>query len=459
MDNEKRKKVTVTLTLNDIKKDNAYFELPEKISDSGRIIDKLYEKYDSKVGTLKIEENNQRFILTWSPEKVDKRAEALHQQALELYKSNQRNDAIDLWKKALSIYQYDIEYLYKLSLSLFEEKKYTDAIDFLKKLVSFCKIHYKANLLLGIILIKSRNFDEAENFLIASQKLNKSDVLSYLNLGAVYSVKKEFKKAIHMFNRVIQINDKECRAYLGLSKLYTMLNDVDTSNKYLRKIIEISSDPKMVDYAKRSIKTETVEKPQNIEARSIEIKVNQIEEYISRGIRNFLSGNYNHAKRLYENYLQKKPTDDYIWYLLGETQLRNGEVDAASDSFKRAIRLNSKRRIYYKSLSIALHFLNKPNELIAVQKKFPKLNNEDPLSMTILGISYLKLNDYTNAIKYLKKALDNFPNNPLATYYLSYSYMKTDNKKAAIKIIKDIKRYNLHIPIKGKINKLYSQLR
>jgi len=454
MDNEKRKKVTVTLTLNDIKKDNAFFGLPEKIADSDIIIDKLFEKYDSKVGTLNIKENNQRYILTWLPEKVDKRAEALHQEALELYKSSQKKDAVELWEKALSINQYDIEYLYRLSLSLFEVKNYSDAIDYLKKLVSFCKIHYKANLLLGIILIKSRNFDTAENYLRASQKLNKSDVLSYLNLGAVYSVKKEFKKAIHMFNKVIQINDKECRAYLGLSKIYTMLNDIDTSNKYLRKIIETSSDPKMVEYAKRSIKTEAVEKPQ-----STEIKVDQIEEYISRGIRNFLSGNYNYAKRLYEHYLQKKPTDDYIWYLLGETQLRNGEIEASSDCFKRAIRLNSQRQLYYKSLSIALHFLNKPNDIIAVQKKYPKLMNEDTLSMTILGISFLKRNDFTNAIKYLKKALENFRNNPLATYYLAFSYMKTDNNKAAVKTLKEINRYNLHIPIKGKINKLYSQVR
>jgi len=454
MDSFESKVVTVTLTLNDIRKDRFFFDLPEEITESEKIIEKIKEKYHSKVGSLNIKESKDRYILSWSSENVDKRAEALHMEALKYSKSNQRTKAIEFWKKALSINQNDVEFLYKLSLSLFEEKKYSEVIEFLKKLVSLCPIHYKGNLLLGIILIKSRNFDEAEQFLIASQRLNKSDVLSYLNLGAVYTVKKDFKKAINMFNSVIKIDDKECRAYLGLSKIYTMLNDVDTSNTYLKKIIETSSDSTMVDYAKRSIKTETVEKPENTE-----IKVNQIEDYIVRGIRNYLSGNYNYAKKLYENYLQKKPSDDYVWYLLGESQLRNGETDAASDCFKRAIRLNNRRQIYYKSLSITLHFLNKPNDVITVQKKYPQIDIEDPVSKTILGISYLKLNDYNNAIKYLKNTLDNYRNNPLALYYLSYSYMKTNNKKAALKILSDIKRFNIHIPIKGRINKLYSQLR
>ncbi len=454
MNKSESKTVTVILTLNDIKNDRYFYGLPEDISDSDKIIERLYEKYDNKIGTLKIEENNSRFVLNWSPNNIDKRAEALHQEALNFYKSNQRNKAVEIWKKAVSISENDVEYLYKLSLALFEEKKYSESIKFLKLLVSVCKIHYKGNLLLGIILIKSRNFNQAENYLLLSQKLNKSDVLSYLNLGAVYSIQKEFKKAINMFNRVIQINDKECRAYLGLSKIYTMLNDVDTSNKYLKKIIETSSDTKMVDYAKRSIKTDIVEKPE-----ITEIKVDQIEDYISRGIRNYLSGNYNHAKKLYENYLQKKPSDDYIWYLLGETQLRNGEVDAASDCFKRAIRLNSKRQLYYKSLSIALYFLNKPNEVITVQKKFPQIDILDPVSLTILGISYLKINDYNKAIKSLKNSLDVFRNNPLATYYLAYAYMKLDNNNAALKILNDMKRYNVHIPIKGRIKKLYAKVR
>ena len=454
MNKSESKTVTVILTLNDIKKDRYFYGLPEDISDSDKIIERLYEKYDNKIGTLKIEENKSRFVLNWSPNNIDKRAEALHQEALNFYKSNQRNKAIEIWKNAVSINENDVEYLYKLSLALFEEKKYAEAIKFLKQLVSVCKIHYKGNLLLGIILIKSRNFNQAENYLLISQRLNKSDVLSYLNLGAVYSIKKEFKKAINMFNRVIQINDKECRAYLGLSKIYTMLNDVDTSNKYLRKIIETSSDTKMVDYAKRSIKTDIVEKPE-----VTEIKVDQIEDYISRGIRNYLSGNYNYAKKLYENYLQKKPSDDYVWYLLGETQLRNGEVDAASDCFKRAIRLNSKRQLYYKSLSITLYFLNKPNDVITIQKKFPQIDNLDPVSMTILGISYLKIYDYNKAIKSLKNSLEEFRNNPLATYYLAYAYMKLDNNKAALKILNDMKRYNVHIPIKARINKLYAKVR
>ncbi|MFO7890189.1 MAG: tetratricopeptide repeat protein [bacterium] len=455
MDRTERKLVTVTLTLNDINKDRFFFGLPEKISDTEKIIEKLQEKYQTSIGTLKIEEIKNRFVLTWSPENVDKRAETLHLEALEFSKSNKKNKAIDLWRKALSINENDVEYLYKLSLILFEEKKYSETIDVLKKLVSICPIHYKGNLLLGIILIKSRNFNEAADYLIASQRLNKSDVLSYLNLGAVYSIKKEFKKAINMFNKVIQINDKECRAYLGLSKIYTMLNDVDTSNKYLHKIIETSSDTKMVNYAKRSIKTEIIEKPEYSEYQ--EINVDHIEDYISRGIRNYLSGNYNHAQKLYENYLQKKPNDDYIWYLLGETQLREGKIDAASDCFKRAIRLNNKRQIYYKSLSIAFHFLNKPNDVIAVQKKYPR-HDEDPVSITILGISYLKINDFNNAIKYLKNSLNIYRNNPLATYYLAYAYIKINNNKAAIKILKDIKRYNLHIPIKARINKLSSKL-
>jgi len=447
----KSKIVTVSISINDIKENTSFLSIPEGYSEN-EIKDYLLEKYATTTGILEGLVDRNRIILQWYPERVDSKAEEYNRRALKFLKEKKYQEAIDLWHNAISLNNKDVEYLYKIALLFFETKRYEDCVKFLKRVVKICPIHHRAHLLLGLSLMKLRKIDEAQSCILESNFLNRSNVLTHLNLGVIYSIQRKFNKAIKMFNDTINLSPNETRAYLGLAKIYKMLNDVETSNKYFRKVIEIAPDSPMAHYAKRSISL-----PKSTENIYVDATKSR-EEYFTKGMNFYIAGDYKTSSSYYKSYLQAHPSDDYGWYLLGETRLRTGDIKEASDCFKRAIRLNSKRGLYYKALGVSSYFLGNSDEGVKSLKKAQELNKNDSLIMTVLGIQLMRLRRYEDAITEFKNAMNKNPNNPMAMYHLALALIQKDEKEKAIEIINRIISFDYYVPLKSSAKKLLQKL-
>ncbi len=446
--NIRRKIIKISLLLKDIGSDPYYFQVGDESHDPGEIKEKILEKYHTNHGTLECLLEGERLILTWVPDQIHDDAEKYHRDAIVSIKNKMYDEAIDKWQHAIQLNGSDAEYPYKLGLIYFEQKDYLASIEFLEKATLICPIHYKALLLLGINYIKIRKFEIAKNYIIESQRLDKTNILSYLNLGAIYSVQKQFNDVIEMFNTARQLNPNEPRAYLGLARVYHMLTDFDAANRNFKKVIELAPGTTMAEYAKRSIQI-----PEKENRLVVDVKKNR-DMYISKGMIHFILNDYANAAKNYKEYLALQPKDDYVWFLLGETNLRLELVTEAASCFKRAIRINDKRANYYKALGIAFNFLGKPDETIEVIKHFFKLAKKDTLSETILAINYLRLKKYSDAIPFLQKAIERNTNNFLARYYLAVTYVKEKNISAAQKETKYILSQKNDFPLKIKARKL-----
>ncbi|NQT26351.1 tetratricopeptide repeat protein [candidate division KSB1 bacterium] len=366
-------------------------------------------------------------LLQWYPEEVDEAAESLHHEATGLVREKQYARASEKWKHALTLREDDIEYLYKLGLVLFELKQYTESIEFLKKAVEICPIHEKAHLILGITFLKLRNLERAEKHILECKRLNSRNVLAILNLGAVYSIQKQFDAAIKSFEEVIQLNNKETRAFLGLAKIHHLMHDPEKANKNFRKVIELAPNSKIADFAKRSIQMIASQ----VNEKSDQSLQNQ-EEQINKGIQYYLASDFKNAAKCYQNYLNFKPGDHYIWYLLGETQIRLGRAHEASDCFKRSVRLNDNRGLYYKSLGMTLYFLGEYEKAVQILKKAIELGKNDPLCHTLLGASLVKTDKLDDASEELTMAYKKIPTNVFALYQLALIQVQKNQKEKAI---------------------------
>lgn len=448
----KSKIITVSFKISTILEDSAFFNIPGEVSDPETIKNKILQKYKTDYGILQgfIDEN--RIVLQWYPDKVLDDAEKLNIEATELSKQKKYEMAILKLRKAISLNDIDIDYFYKLGLIYFETKNFKESIEFLEKVIAICPIHFRANLLLGIDWIKLRKFENAEKYVLDSYRLNPTNMMTLLNLGAIFSIQKRFNEAIDMFNSAIQLSPNETRAYLGLARIYNMLNDLEASNSYFKKVIELAPGTQMAEYAKRAI---TVPDEPNRERMSSN---DNDSDHFSKGLDYYLSGNFVQSAKKYKDYLQNHPSDDYAWYLFGESKIRTGELDEAVDSFKRAIRLNSKRGLYYKSLGIALHFQSKSKEVIEVIKKAIEMGKKDSLCLALQGIHLLRLQKITDAVHTLQSALKKNPNNPTALYHLALAHLKTDEVDKAVKILTDISKFEYFIPLKEQAKNLLRKI-
>jgi len=458
--------VTVSINIPDIKTNRTLLRIPETIDSPKEIRDHLLSLLKPTSGIMEGYVDGRQIVLQWYPDEVNEQAEKLSTIASRLIKEREYDKAVQILEKALVIKNHDVEYLYKLALIFFEQKKYNKTLLYLKKSISVCPIHFRANLLLGITLLKLRRLEPAKRYFLLSNIFNKSSVLPYLNLGAIYSINKQYKKSISMFNECIRLAPKESRAFLGLARIYTMLKDVESANANFQKVIELSPDSKIAEIAKRSLKT----RPETHAGISPEpvnpltqtgrkgVGGKQEEERVAAGVHQFLKHDYTGSLDQFRAYLSKHPMDHFVWYLLGETQLRTGNYDGAVISFRKAINLYSKRGLYYKGVGLSFYYQQKYSKAANAFKEAIQYGKNDPLCFTLLGICnmYLKRNEESEHM--FKQAMKKNPNNPLALYFSAQLNIKKGDHKRAIDDLNKILGFEYAIPIKENVRKLLKSI-
>lgn len=447
--------ISAKIALEDINSYSFFDTVISNVQDETAIKDEVINKLQSDVGILDafVEEN--QIVLQWFPENTDEEAEKFHQEATLFAKQKKYDLAIESWKKANNLNPNDVEYLYKIGLVLFEKKSYLEAITYLEKAANICKIHSRAYLILGMCWIKLRKFEKAEGAIQQSLLLNNDNLLSYLNLGAVFTVRKKFQEAIDVFNHALKKYPNEVRAYLGLAKVYSAQSENQLANENYKKVLELAPDSSMAEYAKKSIR----EIHSNLEDVVVDKEHQSDETCLTQGFHAFIQNNHQEASDHYKTYLKNKPSDDYVWYLYGETKLRSGQIDEAVDCFKRSLRLNDKRGLYYKMLGISLYYSGKGEECLQVLKKANELGKDDSVTKTLLGICYLQKKQYDLATNFLKDAIKQFNNNYLAIYNLAMTNVKKENKDQAVELLTNILSKKIEMPILNASKKLIKALR
>ncbi|MCK5145965.1 tetratricopeptide repeat protein [bacterium] len=418
----------------------------------------VLSRYQGESGLLETFIEDNKLVLQWMPERIDREAEAYHQAALDFAKRKLHDKSINNWEKAINLNPDDVDYRYKMALLLYEKRRYADSISHLERAVAQCQIHYKAHLLLGMNWLKLRKISKAQHYLEFSRLLHANNVLVYLNLGAVYSIQKNFNEAIVIFEKCIELKPKETRGYLGLARIYLLIADKEKANQFFRRVIELAPGTKMAEYAQKSM---AIDPPDNTTGQNKEEKtfkpINRDDQF-AHGMGYYIAGQYGQSASEYKAYLQTHPNDDYAWYLFGEALLRNNKVAEATDCFKRAIRINEKRGLYYKSLGIALHLLKKSGETIQVMKKAMELGKRDGLTFTIYGSNLLLERKVDEGINHLQMAIKKNPNNPMALYYLAKGVMKHKESDRARMYLDQVMALKGDYPFKKQADELIKTL-
>jgi len=443
-----QKTICVTLNLNDINGEIEELFVAENETNKRAILKRILslpehfnDKIDYKILNDKIQ------IIHYLPS-ANYQAEALHKNAILLARNGDLNKAIELWSKAIEINPNDPEYFFNLGVAYFELKKYLEAIDALTRTLAICPIYYKANLILGTAYLKIRKFENAKKHIEKSLLENKNNVLAYLNLGAIFSILKDYKNGIAMFEKAISLAPKEPGAYMGLGKIYLILEDISKANYYFKKVIELDKKGNLSNYAKRLISSQS--SSVSIEKSSELSDGSNLEDFYSEGYKNYIIGNFEKSIALYKKYLEIKSEDDYIWYALGEAQLRSGKPEMAIESFKRAAKLAPSKGLYFKELGIAFEKMSNYEKAIAAMKKATELGKLDSITYYIWGKALFELGKYLESKEKLEASLRSNKNNLAAKYYLALALLQTQEIDDAVYYFEEIIKSKIETPLKEK---------
>jgi len=433
------KSITATVSLKELFPNQMTLEEFKKVSDrTNAIIRAVSMRFPNSVGTLAVHPNENKVMLKWSAPSGSEEAENLNKQALQYAKRKDLQNAIEMWRKAISINPNDPDYQYNMGLAFFESKEFPKAQDRFTEALRLCPIYFKAHFVLGAIYSRMRMFNEAEMHIKQGLIFHPNNTLALINLGAIYSIQRDFDKAIRMFEKAISISPKEPRAYLGLAKLYAARGDIDNANRCFKAVIKLDPTGKMAMIAKRSLRTDV---PAN------ETEVNADELY-AEGYRLFINGDYIGAASVYKKYLSIRDSDAEVWSSLSACQLRSGESEGAVESLNKAIAINPQKSGFHKQLAIVHDARNSPEEAVLAATRAIDLGKRDSVTLGVRGKNLYRAGRPEEAVGDLQESVRLNPNNLSSRYYLALVLKRTGQRELARQHLEEIIWSKLETPLK-----------
>ena len=159
--------------------------------------------------------------------------------------------------------------------------------------------------------------------------------------------------------------------------------------------------------------------------------------------------------------LSKEEPDEAFWqYELANTYAKNGDLNIALASYKKAIEMDPKNIFYWKELAnfcLDYSFLIE-SEGIEAARQAMLMNNEDPDTYDIMGLIYLKMNNYVNAERFFIEANKLSPYSSKTLLHLGQLYYLKNEKNLAFFYLTNAVDYAQNEVIKNMALKLLEEI-
>ncbi len=261
------------------------------------------------------------------------------------------------------------------------ESKFKEAI---KKDPKFLEAYFN----LGMLYEREGHQDEALRVYQSVMDANPNSLDAKAYIGKVYlaKAKKARKlgrtlqaqqmetKAMNLFDQVIAKNPDNVAAQNAIALYWLMKKNLKEAEKYVRAVLTLD--------------------PHNVVALN------------TRGLINYLSGNYRIARWLFEQKaLKEDPNSTEAWNNLGLVYIKMKDVPRAVECFIKALKMNpSNSEAMMNLAAIYLNYLNYKGAM-QLYKKVLAMDRENPEALVGMGTSLLGMHKPKDALKYYTEAL------------------------------------------------------
>jgi tetratricopeptide (TPR) repeat protein len=148
----------------------------------------------------------------------------------------------------------------------------------------------------------------------------------------------------------------------------------------------------------------------------------QAPDAFARGLTEFSTGNYSAAAALFANAEQTSPGTTEALLYEGKARVHLEQFSSAENVLRRYLTLHPDSDDALYLLGYVLHRENKAAESLETYTRAAQHRAPTGDDLKIVGLNYVLLNDYPDAIKWLEKAVEAEPKNKEAWYFLGRAY-------------------------------------
>jgi len=148
----------------------------------------------------------------------------------------------------------------------------------------------------------------------------------------------------------------------------------------------------------------------------------QTPDSFARGLTEFTNGNYSAAATLFADAEEANPGTTEALLYEGKARVHLAQFGPAESALRRYLAGHSDSDAALYLLGYVLHREGKATESLATYTEAARQRTPTGDDLKIVGLNYVLLNDYPDAINWLEKAVEAEPKNKEAWYFLGRAY-------------------------------------
>ncbi len=358
-------------------------------------------------------------------------ARALYEEGVKLKDQKKTAAAAEKFKQAIELRPGYTEALYELGWCRNDGKDYKAAIEVLRQVMPVWSDVYKANFELGYAFEKTSDSDSA----------------------------------LFYYNRCIEINPDNANVYKQLGNIAYQNDENEEALKNYMLYEERVKVP-ITDYLhwyrkgflKNALKDYASAKPSLL--KSLEFKTDYINTYLELGFSCARLKEDEQAIGYYKKAIEMDPKSHIGYNGIGEVY-RDNKKDrvTAMEWYKKTLGINPRERKANFGMGYCLNSEGKYSEAIPYLKVAIEMEKTYTAAYVELGYSYYRAGSNTEAMSYLKEAVKLNPQNENSRYYMGLIYINQKDKTNAQRMVDELKLIGSKntASLQEKVNKMQGQ--
>jgi len=259
-------------------------------------------------------------------------------------RSHKNESAIEYFKTAAKLAEWNAQVWVRLGGLLFDNKKYKDAIEYMSKASEKFPNDFAVNLIYGLALSTENEHLKAKDALEKAFKLNPDDVTVLSALGYTLNQLKNDKEALVHLNKALIIEPNNIQVISVLAMIYESQKEYQISDSLYISALKIDSSNVLImnnfaySLAERNIR---LQEALAMSKKAVETEPKNSSYLDTIGWIYFRLGDYKKAKKNIEEAVKTENKNATLLDHLGDVHSKLGEKLKAVEFWKNAFELDS----------------------------------------------------------------------------------------------------------------------
>ena len=291
---------------------------------------------------------------------------------------------------------------------------------------------------LGVVFARKRLFNNAEIEYKTAIELDPSQSLPYYQLGLIHEQQAKFRQAISEYLQAIQKDPNNKSAYYRTATVYYRIGDQNRGDKYLKKYQFMKAESRY-ELAESALKSHNVPEAIKQYQRAIDMASDFAPAYARLGAIALQQRDKEKAISYYQSFVKLTPNSVQGHQVLGSIALQSSDFETAKEEFERVIAIEANNSYPFYGLGTACLRLGHYEDGIKYLKKSLQIDPNFSPSCHTLALHYLQGDqNFKQAFELAKHAVTHAKTSePIASYWstLAFTMYKLQNYTNALKAI------------------------